>query len=244
LDWQTGGAIVFDYASVPGAVLRKDGTLLVYYVDGTMTSASGLIVAKSNDLGKSWVKYGVVLENPPQGEACNADPEPVELGNGTLRLYLTCFLFGTGGPPGTEMRSALSEDGFVFNLENGVRAKSQQGETLTDPDVLKIGDAWKMYLSQGMNVVSFSSSDGLDFARDSGYRNTIGAVTGSLIFPDGKARHYFCGKDGIMSARSDGGDWSAEGGIRIPRGSAKMVCDPSVVQLPDGTYEMFYKAQT
>ncbi|MFA4815516.1 MAG: hypothetical protein WC924_00985 [Candidatus Gracilibacteria bacterium] len=245
LNWQTDGELLFDHASVPGAVITDGGTIFIYFVDGTNTVSGGPAVAKSTDLGETWTEYATNFENPITDKNCFADPEVELLTDDSIRLYLVCFplnLLPTQRAK-TEVISALSVDGLNFKIEDGKRVVSENNESLTDPDVIKIGDTWKIYISHGQNVVSLTSADGLDFVRDSGFRNGAGAVTGSYLISDNLARHFFCAEDGIRSATSSGGDWSAEDGVRIAKGENKMLCDPTVIQLPDGTYRMFYKIQ-
>jgi len=237
--------MLFDHASVPGALITSDGTIFVYFVDGTNTVKGGPAVAKSTDLGKTWTEYATNFENPIRDKNCFADPEAELLDDGVIRLYLVCFPMGISPNQKvqSEVVSALSSDGLNFKIEDGKRAVSQNNETLTDADVIKIGDLWKMYTSSGPKVISFSSDDGLSFTREDGYRNSTGAVTGSYLVSDNLARHYYCAQDGIRSATSNGGDWTVETGIRIEKGENKMICDPTIIQLPDSTYKMFYKIQ-
>jgi len=245
LNWQTDGKLLFGHASVPGAVITDNGTIFVYFVDGTNTVNGGPAVAKSTDLGETWTEYATNFENPITDKNCFADPEAELLDKGTIRLYLVCFPLNLSPTQRakTEVISALSDDGLNFKIEDGERIISQNNESLTDPDVIKIGEVWKMYISHGSNVVSFTSEDGLNFTRDSGLKNSTGAVTGSYLISDNLARHYFSANDGIRSATSSGGDWTVESGLRLARGGNKMFGSPTVVRLPDGTYKMFYKIQ-
>lgn len=248
LNWTTDGKMLFDHASVPGAVITGDNTIFVYFVDGTSSVKNGPAVAKSTDLGQTWTEYATVFSNPLSDKFCGADPEVELLDDETIRLYLICFPMSKISNQSkqkvqSQVISALSTDGINFTIEDGQRVLSQSGETLTDSDVIKIGDLWKMYISSGPKVVSLTSNDGLTFTRDDGFRNTTGAVTGSYLINENLARHYYCAQDGIRSATSSGGEWTTESGIRIAMGENKMVCDPTIIKLPDGTYKMFYKIQ-
>jgi predicted GH43/DUF377 family glycosyl hydrolase len=70
-----------------------------------------------------------------------------------------------------------------------------------------------------------------------------------LKLGDGRFRMYYCGMGGILSAlSSDGLNFVKEPGIRINPGLSGsdelVVCDPTVVSLPDGKFRMYYKGGT
>ena len=61
---------------------------------------------------------------------------------------------------------------------------------------------------------------------------------------DGKVRLYYCNNQGILSAiSSDGLTFTKEQEIRISPGTGfeSYVCDPTIVNLPDGKMRMYYK---
>lgn len=77
-----------------------------------------------------------------------------------------------------------------------------------------------------------------------GVRVEGGAVPYALPLAEGGYRLYYCGAGGILSARSaDGLTFAAEPDIRLASvtGDEAIVCDPSVVPLPQGGYRMYYK---
>lgn len=78
-----------------------------------------------------------------------------------------------------------------------------------------------------------------------GVRVEGGAVPYALPLAEGGYRLYYCGAGGILSARSpDGLTFAAEEGRRLPPltgGDEMVVCDPSVVPLPQSGYRMYYK---
>ncbi len=242
LTWQTDYKVIIDQASVPEGVRFADGRLAIYAVDGSGYGGPGLLYAESKDDGKTWTCGKVNVQG--------ADPDIVVLPDGRLRLYYVEFPFGPNPPvPGSQqanqpnrVKSAISSDGKKFTPEDGVRL---EGIQYTDPDVIRVGNQWYMYISTGAIAWAAQSSDGLNF-KLIGKVNESGAVSGSFLFPDGTLRHYFCGRDGIMSGiSSDGiGTWKEEAGIRIALNpNLKTICDPSILADGKGGYWMIYKIQ-
>lgn len=82
------------------------------------------------------------------------------------------------------------------------------------------------------------------WGKDSGSRLTDGSVPYVHKLKDGKARLYYCNSKGILSAVSkDGMAFTKEQGVRISPGAGfeTIVCDPTIVDLPDGKMRMYYK---
>ena len=87
-------------------------------------------------------------------------------------------------------------------------------------------------------VVSFS------WEKDSGSRIKDGSVPYVHKLNDGRVRLYYCNNKGILSAVSkDGLTFTLESGLRIAPGTGfeSVVCDPTMVDLPDGRIRMYYK---
>lgn len=89
-----------------------------------------------------------------------------------------------------------------------------------------------------------------EWTKDSGIRVSGGGVPYIYKLKDGKFRLYYCAAEGILSAISgDGLNFEKESGVRISRVSSTenaeaMVCDPTIVDLPDGKIRMYYKGAT
>lgn len=89
-----------------------------------------------------------------------------------------------------------------------------------------------------------------EWEEDEGERVSDGSVPFVHKLADGRFRLYYCGKEGIVSAiSSDGLNFGKEPGIRIDPvldvGNAElMVCDPTIIDLPDGKIRMYYKGAT
>lgn len=241
------GQIIAEKSSVPDAVNTADGTIFIYAVDGARRSKNGLMVMVSKDRGETWKQgaLGLTINDPDYPST--ADPQAVLLSDGKIRLYFIAFpakkppLDANGAPIPTgelnKIKSAISSDGFNFVLEDGVRYATT--ETLTDPDVVKIGSQWFMYLSKGTENIAFSSNDGLTFKLEKTIR-TDGAISKTVNIGDGKFRQFFC-KSGISSATTtDGLTFSNDSGIRLAAGSGEIICDPSPVKVGN-EWLLFYK---
>ena len=83
-----------------------------------------------------------------------------------------------------------------------------------------------------------------EWIKDSGIRVSDGSVPYIYRLKDGRFRLYYCGAGGILSAiSSDGLNFEKEAGVRITSASGQelMVCDATMVELPDGRIRMYYK---
>jgi photosystem II stability/assembly factor-like uncharacterized protein len=139
-----------------------------------------------------------------------------------------------------EIYSAISQDGVTFESEPGVRIAIAQ---VTDPSVVLLPDGnWLMALSRGSKTLLASSLDGETFT-ETGVVIPQGGVPELRLLPDGSLRLYVSGQGGIASLIStDGGQtWVEEAGIRIPAQDGNVAADPSVIQLPDGSWLMAWK---
>ena len=87
-------------------------------------------------------------------------------------------------------------------------------------------------------ILSFS------WKKDNSLRIEDGSVPFVHGLKDGKTRLYYCNSKGILSAISnDGLSFVKESGVRISPGTGFefQVCDPTIVNLPDGKIRMYYK---
>lgn len=239
----SGSKKIIEHASVPDVVKLPDGKIAIYAVDAASRSMAGLLVGLSDDNGSTW-QFGSlqVRDNGNLG----ADPEAVVLPDGKVRIYYVEFGGGPAqnGMPASGVKnkvlSAISSDGITFTKEEGTRFEYDR---LTDPDVVKIGDTWFMYVSQGPKSIVATSDDGLDFTYKKDIRDT-GSVSNTLLVDNGKYRQFYCMNGGIKSALTTNGlDFSDESGDRLddsPSGYA-MVCDPAPIKVDNG-WLMIYKA--
>lgn len=231
LDFAKEDGVLFDKASVPDAVLLPNGRLLLYAVDGARRSKSGIMVALSDDKGKTWDSGSMQLKSKA-GTIATADPQIILLNDGSLRLYY--IVFGQGM---NQVKSAISTDGINFEEEDGVRFQYQQ---ITDPDVVNVNGKWFMYLSQGPKLIATSSDNGLNFRLEGTIRQR-GSVSKTVYVDVDFWRQFYCVPGGIKSARtSDGLDFAEEPGFRLEQPTGKTICDPSPIHL-GGEWSLFYK---
>lgn len=88
------------------------------------------------------------------------------------------------------------------------------------------------------------SASKISWEKDSSSRVTDGSVPFVHKLKDGRIRLYYCSRGGILSAISnDGLSFTKEEGVRISSGTGfeLQVCDPTIVDLPDGKMRMYYK---
>lgn len=228
----TGARQVLDHASVPDGVRTRDGSILIYYVNG---AEGATWVARMDPAGVTPI--GPISVNGAARPIGVVDPDAILLADGRIRL----FYLGNLGPPRPgvnewNMCVAESEDGVRFTLVG--RAIRFLGAMTTDPSVIHLPDgSWLMAVSQGQSTTLARSADGLRFAPESTV--TFGGVPELALLADGRVRLYTCGR-GIQSHLSvDGGKtWAAEAADIAPALGRRIVCDPSAVA---GTDVFIYK---
>ena len=229
LTWAKDNFALADQASVPDAIIDKDGNIRVYYVDWKNRGVTVAINANS-----AWKYYRVKLKQGFVG----ADPDVV-LTNGVYRIYYTNF-----ESPGAQLASidvAFSDNGIIFENQTVAYAKEQGS---TDADIF-IANKWIMFISNGPRNIMATSSDGLKFTKQDELP-FMGSVSNTIKVSNGYRMYYHKSsgmqpKASIYSAfSSDGTNWQEEG-LRLEAStSEESVESPAVVKLPDGDYKMFY----
>ncbi len=220
---------------MPGAVY-KDGKIYLYFVDFSgQSKPTGLMVAISSDNGKTFTQQPLQVTGAHTGGL--ADPAPVLLADGRIRLYYMGPNGPTGWMPSLDTQvvySAISADGINFTEEAGQRFTYAN---ITDPDVFYTGSEWVMLTSAGgQGLVRATSRDGLTFT----YQNQISGSISATVRIGDQFHTFYCSGGGIAVAYTgDGQTWTVGGSV-LP-GSDQTICDPTVVHLADGTYRMFYK---
>ena len=228
LSWVKDDIIIADQASVPDAILDSEGNMRIYYVD--WYNGHVISVALSHD-GTNWIYKKVTIQGEVAGSQSGispVDPDIVLLPDGRYRLF---YMYAG------KIYSAVSNYGINFVKEDGVRFQ-EGGYTWMDPDVVKMGDVWRMFVWRAIGdtnqVISAVSTDGLSFTKEN-VLTTVGNISCTIPVESGYRMYYVSG--GIRSAfSSDGVNWVGEG-LRLD-GAA----DPTVIRLQDGSYKMFYKS--
>lgn len=236
------GPLIADKASVPDVIRLESGRIILYAVDGAQRSYSGIMAMVSDDNASTW-NYGSIHLQGPRGGFGGADPEAVILSDGRIRLYYVYFPGGPSPPPPgsggmNRVMSALSSDGINFEEESGFRLEYPDG---TDPDVVRIGDTWFLYLSQGEKDIGFSSSDGLNFTY-AGVIREHGSVSNTVPIGNDAWRQFYCGDGGIKSAITlDGTAFVNEPDFRLRPEGREILCDAAPIAIGNH-WLMFFKS--
>lgn len=244
-DWTPTNVTLAEHASVPAAVV-KDGVIYVYFVDVTtegLPEQLGMVM--STDQGQTWSDQQV-LTIDGIGDKATADPDPVLLDDGRIRLYYfdineaRLVKPANGVAPTNKIYSAISEDGVHFTQEDGIRFERGSGG-IYDPDVNLYNGTWYLYggVSEGNQVIYATSSDGLTFT-EQGVAFTGGGVP-DVYYEDGT---YYLFTAGIDLATGDTPTSFTQTDYHFTDpNSLGPTADPSVVRLEDGTYLMVYKVR-
>jgi hypothetical protein len=244
----------FEKASVPDAVLLTQdsgagdaGDLLMYFPSFENFTGNGseqIAYARSTDNGETWSERQMITLSGKQNDGAAVDPSLVQLSDGRLRMYFYGADSTFGDPAATtgnhNIYSAVSSDGEHFTVEDGIRVGLPQ---ITDPEVVYLNDHWVMYISKGTESLIATSKDGLAFTVSDQTWNG-GGVPGAYVDDSDIVHVYGCGTNGIMTQISTDGitfTGSATSALRATGTEPKAICDPSPVQLFDGTVLMVYK---
>jgi len=238
LTWTDTQEILAIHASVPGAIY-KEGVIYVYFVDVSVDGIAeqiGLIT--SNDNAQTWSeKQFITIDGV--GDKVPVDPAPLLLDDGRIRLYyfdINEGRFSTDPETQNKIYSAISSDGISF-VQEGI-CYSEKG--VYDPDVILVGDIYRMYVGNldENKVISATSTDGLTFTKEGTAYS--GGVVPDVFFKDDTYYLYTVGID--ISTSSDGTSFTKTEN-RFESEINMLTADPSVIELNDGSYIMFYKTK-
>lgn len=210
------------HASAPDATRLPDGSLGVYYHNGS----TGGSIWVGRVQGMSIVPVSMITVDGLAGPRWMADPN-VDLVNGRVRMIYM------NGESSSVRRFCVAEstDGVTFTTR--AMAIEFAGGSEADPSVVPLADgSWLMAFSRanhsGLGLAR--SSDGFTFTAFAS--NTLGVVPELSALPDGRVRLYACsGGDVVSYLSSDrGSSWAREGTViaRTATGRA-IVCDPTYV---------------
>ncbi len=235
-------APALEKASAPSLVLLRSpcgshsaGTFLLYAMDfssGSRRSRSERIAVSTSTDGKDWTdRRSLVFDEEIPGAG---DPAAVQLEDGSIRLYFQV----PNRRRSTDVRSARSEDGVTFRLEEGIRL-----EDAGNPDVLLAGGEWFLFVSAGKTTELARSKDGLVWTMDPSFGVLQGGCAAACLLEDGRLRVYAHdrGMESWIYDPTGGGRPAHEEGTRIQlRG---IVADPSLVRTATGDVFLAFKFQ-
>lgn len=230
--WTDSEKVIATHASVPD-VIYKDSILYVYFVDVSEDGKPEQIgLLKSSDKGATWsVKQ--IISIAGLAEKVAVDPAPFVMDDGRIRLYyFDISKTRSEGTQNNSIYSAISTDGVNFTEESGVRFTYPD---IYDPDVIKVGNIWRMYVgTAGQQVLSATSSDGLNFTYE-GVALSGGAIPNVIL----ENNLYYLFTGGIEISTSTDGITFTKTTSRFDSGG--LTADPGVAKIGDGEYFMVYK---
>lgn len=235
-----------DHVSVPSAILRTDGAIILYFVDFRDTPDSkgwDTTDCMISSNGFEFQNADCLIRNLASPKAW--DPAPLYI-NREYHLYY----FASGLPiQNHEIHVATSSDGVNFTEAGPVFSYTG----LVDPDVLFFKNQYLMYVFRGIDwgnlTIIAESMDGKNFQKT---ENTFIQDCGStkpVEYEPGKLRFYCFWQKGQDSGKvvsvvsTDGLNFTLESGTRLAI-SGKFISDPYVIRMPDNTWRMYFKVQS
>ncbi|MGK7345262.1 MAG: hypothetical protein ACNS63_05590 [Candidatus Nitrospinota bacterium M3_3B_026] len=219
----------------PEAVTLPGGSVRLYTTGvggmGVYTAADGLSFQRND-------------ASPPEG----SDPTLIELPGGSWRMYYV------GG--GEEIMTATSPDGLTFTPEAATGIKNTTGtQAWGVPDTIMAPDGrvrifWVDSETGSLEVIkSAVAADGVSFTEEAGYRTTGGFVDPYILkAEDGGWVGLFATGPGqppqkiYVGTSDDGLTWSVETSPVIEESGGGNALDPTAVELPGGSYRVYYIA--
>jgi len=210
---------------------------LGYYIpvrlpDGTYRAfASGRLTLYSSTDAMTWRPGGQISPpeagNPACGRTSGMFSDVIALPDGTLRAYYNCVVATFFNIPATEIKSATSKDGLVWQRDPGVRINPLDGPEVPrgddgqvngagaaeHPRVVRLPDGTlKMFYGSlnGSGLWSATSSDGLSWT-DRHFEGVRGGDPDVIVLPDGRLRVFVNGTVGLpqeFAGKSSGENWS------------------------------------
>jgi len=236
LEWEKTDQLIFDHASVPGAVI-KDNILYVYFVD-VSEDEDQLSVGVSRDDGETFKKEIVNIEGVKKYDA--VDPNPILIDNKIYLFYLGDFMTMAESKDQTfTIYSAVSQDGVNFDH---ARAIYSANKITTDPDVFETQNDVRMLVSQEKDLtLAIEKTLNDEFIKDDDFSWNQGGVSDTIEIGDAYYT-YYCQSGISVATGADKGKLEFLQTV-LEEDEGKIYCDPSVVELSDGSYLMFYKVQ-
>ncbi|MDD2666790.1 MAG: hypothetical protein PHD13_05485 [Methanocellales archaeon] len=227
INWTVDDTLLFDHASVPGAIYFEN-KLYLYYVNAEDPEHEKLSVGISKDRGMTFTVYDVHISgsNSPHP----VDPNPI-IDGGQIRLtYLGNFNQGETN----KIVTALSSDGINFT-EDGVIFTGY----VYDPDLFydEVGGEWVLLLNTGGLTKATASSPTTTFTEDTGFNWSEGSISSTHKI-GGKYYTYYAGMGVSVAEYSNGSLTNIADGIL---GFQGLNADPTVAIFGENDYKMFFK---
>ncbi|MFA6888843.1 MAG: sialidase family protein [Candidatus Woesearchaeota archaeon] len=240
--WTVNEEPIAEHGSVPDVVqLHADlgdfseETLLTYFVDATQSEthdAESIGMIYSTDNGETWSdRETITFENAD--EQTPVDPSIVQLDDGTLRMYYFDIAAMRNQDSEFKIYVADSTDGKTFTTQESVYTSST---TITDPDVVYFNEQWFLYFVNHAKAAFsiYTSDDGLTFEEVGSVQ--MQGIPGVVVVSD-EVHLYGCGMNEFPKKISSDGITFGE----QESGMTVNGCDPSPIQLNDGSYFMVWK---
>lgn len=271
-NWTRSNIVLGDRSSVADGVVLPSGRILMYYVagakiiNGKEQNANDIVVALSDNNGKSWIYKDVLFNNIPSGATKPVDPNVVLLANGDIYMLVTIDP-DQAGPMKPSTYSAISTNGgLTFNILDKVF--SITNTDILDPENFRFSsNDWKLWSGglPGKNILGLSTNNGSTFSSQGEFclgtsddPSRCYVVSDVLKVNENEYRIYAFGpmgtsgnyKEGICYFYStDGGNnWNLNNASKfqvdesgnIEKGK---VWAPGVLKISDNSYLMVYETE-
>jgi hypothetical protein len=244
LTWTADNHVLLEHASVPCAIMTPEGNIRLYYVDASQMPETANC-AESTDGGSTFTVLGLTIANLTALKAL--DPSIVRLVDGRYRLYY--YGPATQDPSAAgahSIYSAISDDGVAFTEEQQVFSY----DGLVDPDVFQVRRGlWYMFvfsLADGRTIIA-KSRNGTTFKYLKPLALENWGTTAPVKIDKRRYRLYAFNQNGQQMIGSfvsrNALKWTQESGDRLTAAPDEQITDPQVIQLPDGSWKMFYKSE-
>lgn len=237
-NWTVSSNVVFDHASVPGAV-RWNGLVYLYFVDAEDPANEKISVAVSTDNGRT---FGAKQTCSISGSSSShpVDPNPIVDESGIRLTYM-----GNLGASLSDLKivTALSSDGTTFTEE----AVLVTGTGYVDPDLFYYGGQWNLFVHDDPNDQSlfFTSSSPTGTFTQVNTANFHGTITSTVTF-NNTAYTYYHHRNINVGEFSSGAVTTINANI-IDSSSittaASVVADPTVVVNSASDFILYFKFQ-
>ncbi len=250
--WERENKILSEQANVPDMMVTEDGTIYLYYVGSNILNKDQTIAAAvSADSGETWTFKEVTIDGLDNIHSVPGDPDIAIREDGTYRLYFTAQIDGEKMP---SIQYADSSDGLNFTY--GGKAFSADGYMTIDSSAFYINGKWMMntFSDFKTEVITGASEDGgntftLAKVQEVKHDGVSYFISNPFPLEDGSVRFYsfqLHPSEFRSFVTTDGLTWEDEGTVYLSyeEGANDLegfyIKDPSVVQLPDGSYFMVY----